>query len=541
MRPFSFLTRLLRFVSGRASLLGVAGLLLAAFALAAPGNGSLWRLVSPLRAAPPHASETPSDLERFSQALTRAQPVVDEPATRWAVAMFAEVLRRTLADYVRPLDSRTLVDQALDGLHKEAERNLDRTPRSLLEAALDAMLLSLDPYSAYLDPKDYRDMETQIRGQFGGLGVEVSQDKDSGFIKVVSPIDDTPAARAGLSSGDLITHLDGQSVHGMNLTDAVSRMRGQAGTQIRLTVQRNPDKNRFDVTLTRAIIRIQAVRWRTEGDAGYIRLTTFNNKQTVTELTNAVTALRREKGSRLTGLILDLRNNPGGLLDQAVAVSDLFLERGLIVSIRGRKSGEAQDYLANSGDIARGLPMVVLINNGSASASEIVAAALQDYQRATIFGTRSFGKGLVQTISPLTDDGALRLTTARYYRPSQKSVDCLGVVPNLQVRPATASQNAEAGDEDERQKSAYCEDIAPPPPPSRILKLEETCPASISLLFPPEDKTRNKDAKDRDAKDRDARTPPRPLPPPAPGSGKENDALVACAVEALKENLRVRF
>src|SRR6516162_4138687 len=290
---------------------------------------------------------------------------------------------------------------------------------SLVESAINGMLTSLDPHSNYLNTKNFNDMKVQTRGEFGGLGIEVSM--ENGLVKVVSPIDDTPAARAGLKPGDLITHLDGDPVQGMTLPEAVEKMRGLVGSDIRLTIRRE-GKEPFDVKLTRATIKIQSIRSHLEGDTiGYIRITTFN-EQTDVGLNNAMKNLKQQAGNKLSGVILDLRNNPGGLLDQAVAVSDAFLDKGEIVSTRGRRSEDAQRYNARPGDIANGLPMVVLINGGSASASEIVAGALQDHHRAILMGTRSFGKGSVQTIIPLPGHGAMRLTTARYYTPSGRSI-----------------------------------------------------------------------------------------------------------------------
>jgi carboxyl-terminal processing protease len=276
-------------------------------------------------------------------------------------------------------------------------------------------------------------MQVQTRGEFGGLGIEVTM--ENGLVKVVSPIDDTPAAKAGLKPGDLITHLDGEQVMGLTLPDAVERMRGPVGSEIRLSVRRE-GRDPFDVTLKRAVIKIQSVRSRLEGDnIGYIRITSFN-EQTDRGLEAAVRQLKKEAGKKLSGIVLDLRNNPGGLLDQAVAVSDAFLDKGEIVSTRGRTPDEAQRFNAKDGDLIDGLPMVVLINAGSASASEIVAGALQDHGRAVLLGVKSFGKGSVQTIIPVPGHGAIRLTTARYYTPSGRSIQAVGIVPDIVVKQA---------------------------------------------------------------------------------------------------------
>src|SRR5438105_10720515 len=314
---------------------------------------------------------------------------------------------------------------------------------TLVEGAINGMLTALDPHSNYLNSKNFNDMKVQTRGEFGGLGIEVSM--ESGLVKVVSPIDDTPAARAGLKPGDLITHLDGDPVQGMTLPEAVEKMRGPVSSEIKLTIGRE-GHDPFDVKLIRATIKIQSVRSHLEGDnIGYIRVTTFN-EQTDTGLNNAMKNLKQQAGNKLVGVILDLRNNPGGLLDQAVAVSDAFLEKGEIVSTRGRRGEDAQRYNARAGDIAGGLPVAVLINGGSASASEIVAGALQDHHRAILLGTKSFGKGSVQTIIPLAGHGAMRLTTARYYTPSGRSIQARGIDPDIVVEAAKIAKDEKAAD-----------------------------------------------------------------------------------------------
>jgi carboxyl-terminal processing protease len=304
---------------------------------------------------------------------------------------------------------------------------------TLVESAINGMLTALDPHSNFLNAKSFTDMKVQTRGEFGGLGIEVSM--ENGLVKVVSPIDDTPAANAGLKPGDLITHLDGSPVQGLTLPEAVEKMRGPVNSDITLTVRRE-GREPFDVKLTRAIIKIRSVRSHLDyKDIGYIRITSFN-EQTDINVNNAMKKLKQEAGKKLAGIVLDLRNNPGGLLDQAVAVSDAFLDRGEIVSTRGRRSEDAQRYNARPGDIASGLPIAVLINGGSASASEIVAGALQDHHRAVVMGTKSFGKGSVQTIIPLAGHGAMRLTTARYYTPSGRSIQAKGIDPDVVVEAA---------------------------------------------------------------------------------------------------------
>ena len=294
------------------------------------------------------------------------------------------------------------------------------------------MLTSLDPHSSYLSAKDFKDMRVQTRGKFGGLGIEVTM--EGGLIKVVSPIDDTPAHRAGLKSGDLITHLDNEKVQGLTLSQAVDKMRGKIGEAIKLTIMRI-GKEPFDVSVTRGIIPIQSVKSRVEAkDIGYIRISSFS-QPTEKELKKAMKKIKNELGKKFSGLVLDLRNNPGGLLDQAIAVSDAFLEKGEIVSTRGRKKENHQRFNARPGDLAGGKPIIVLINGGSASAAEIVAGALQDHKRAIILGTKSFGKGSVQTIIPLKKKGAMRLTTSRYYTPSGRSIQEIGVDPDIIVEP----------------------------------------------------------------------------------------------------------
>ncbi|HET9273985.1 MAG TPA: S41 family peptidase [Methyloceanibacter sp.] len=322
--------------------------------------------------------------------------------------LFGEVLERVRSDYVeKPEDSK------------------------LIEAAINGMLTALDPHSAYLNPKHFRDMQVQTRGEFGGLGIEVTM--ENGVVKVVSPIEDTPAARAGLMSGDLITHLDKEQILGLTLQEAVEKMRGPVNSPITLTIVRKNVEEPFEVKVVRDIIHINPVKFNAEGeDVGYIRVTTFN-EQTTANLQKAIEDLKKQLGPKLKGYIVDLRNNPGGLLDQAISVSDAFLDQGAIVLTRGRNLEETQRSNARPGDITDGAKIVVLINGGSASASEIVAGALQDHHRATIVGTRSFGKGSVQTIIPLGSNGALRLTTARYYTPSGRSIQAKGIDPEIVV------------------------------------------------------------------------------------------------------------
>ncbi|MBO6754698.1 MAG: S41 family peptidase [Roseibium sp.] len=322
--------------------------------------------------------------------------------------LFGDVFERVRSDYVEVPDDAQLIESAING-----------------------MLTSLDPHSSYMSPKSFRDMQVQTRGEFGGLGIEVTM--EDGLVKVVSPIDETPAAKAGVLAGDLITYIDGEQVQGLTLNEAVERMRGPVNTEIVITVRREGVADSFDITIVRDVIRIRSVRWREEGDVGYIRVTQFN-EQTFDGLKKGVEEISESVGANnLKGFVIDLRNNPGGLLDQAIAVSDAFLDRGEIVSTRGRNSDETQRYNARGGDLTDGKPVIVLVNGGSASASEIVAGALQDHRRATILGTRSFGKGSVQTIIPLGANGAIRLTTARYYTPSGTSIQAKGITPDIEA------------------------------------------------------------------------------------------------------------
>ena len=324
--------------------------------------------------------------------------------------------------------------------------------KDLIEAAIDGMLTSLDPHSSYLSADDAAKMRVQTRGEFGGLGIEVTQQE--GFVKVVSPIDGTPADAAGMEAGDFITHVDGQSLLGLTLDEAVGMMRGPVGSEIIITVVREGEDEPFDVSIIRDTIKLTAVRARTEGDTIVLRITTFND-QTYPNLVSGLEKQVEEAGGmgKINGIVLDLRNNPGGLLNQAIRVSDAFLEKGEIVSTRGRYSEDSERYNAKSGDLANGKPIVVLINGGSASASEIVAGALQDHRRAIVVGTRSFGKGSVQTVMPLRGEGAMRLTTSRYYTPSGRSIQALGVSPNIIVeQPRRKNSDLEA-EETRRNRS----------------------------------------------------------------------------------------
>jgi carboxyl-terminal processing protease len=332
------------------------------------------------------------------------------PDTYRQLNLFGDVFERIRADYV---------EEPNDG--------------ELIESAINGMLSSLDPHSSYLNAKDYQDMQVQTRGEFFGLGIEVTMENE--LIKVISPIDDTPAAKAGILAGDVVTHLDGEQVQGLTLREAVEKMRGPANSSIILTIMREGVDEPLKITVVRDVIRVQSVKHRVEGDIGYIRIASFS-EQTMEGLEKAIAGIREEiPEDRFKGFVLDLRGNPGGLLDQAVLVSDAFLERGEIVSTRGRHPDEVQRFSARAGDMIDGEPVIVLLNGGSASASEIVAGALQDHRRATLVGSRSFGKGSVQTIIPIGRSGAIRLTTARYYTPSGRSIQARGIDPDIEILP----------------------------------------------------------------------------------------------------------
>ena len=337
--------------------------------------------------------------------------------------LFGDIFERIRAQYVEEVDEGDLI-----------------------EAAINGMLTSLDPHSSYLSPEDAEGMKVQTSGEFGGLGIEVTQEE--GFVKVVSPIDGTPADEAGVESGDFITHVDGESLLGLTLDQAVEMMRGPVGSEIVITVAREGEDEPLEISIIRDTIKLTAVRSRVEGTSVVLRVTTFN-RQTSPNLASGIKEQIEEAGGmdKVNGFILDLRNNPGGLLTEAIAVSDAFLQSGEIVSTRGRNPEDGERYNATAGDLTGGKPIVVLINGGSASASEIVAGALQDHRRAIVVGTKSFGKGSVQTVMPLRGEGAMRLTTARYYTPSGRSIQALGVSPDIVVEQPRRKPDAETEEE----------------------------------------------------------------------------------------------
>lgn len=384
--------------------------------------------------AQPVLAQTPApqpDAERTAGTQPTAEVKKQDPAETYKqLNLFGDVFERVRAQYVEPISDEKLMQYAING-----------------------MLSSLDPHSSYLDDKDFSDMRIQTKGEFGGLGIEVTM--EDGLVKVVSPIDDTPAFKAGVKPGDFITHLDGKPIMGLTLAEAVDSMRGKVGSPVEITIRREGVAEPVKLKIVRDVIRIQSVRSRLEanGTVGYIRITTFN-QNTDEGVKTAVAKIKKEAGDKLIGYVLDLRNNPGGLLDQAIAVSDAFLEKGEIVSTRGREDKDIKRDNATAGDITGGLPIAILINGGSASASEIVSGALQDHHRAILLGTRSFGKGSVQTVIPLPGHGAMRLTTARYFTPSGRSIQGKGIDPDIVVEPAKVERIKESGLHEEDLKGA---------------------------------------------------------------------------------------
>lgn len=357
-----------------------------------------------------------------------------------AAALFSTAQGAGTPSLVTAYQQLDLLGDAFERVRENYVREVEDD--ELVSAAINGMVTSLDPHSRYLGPDEFKESQEETRGEYGGLGLEVSA--EGGFVKVVTPIDDTPAQRAGIQSGDLIVAIDGTSVEGVPFNEAVEKMRGPTDSKVTLTLMRKGEKEPFDLTMTRMVIKTSSVKFERKGDIGYLRIATFMNERTAQDVANALRALKRQIGPGIKGYIVDLRNDPGGLLDQAIAVSDEFLPGGEVVSIRGRRPQDTQRYNAKPGDTTDGKPVVVLINEGSASASEIVAGALQDHKRATIIGVTSFGKGSVQTVIPFGGGtgGALWLTTARYYTPSGRSIQATGIAPDIAVSNLTAQQDA---------------------------------------------------------------------------------------------------
>ncbi len=372
--------------------------------------------------------EAVKELARFDEVYRKYS---SDPSNEERLEYFQFAYKRLRASYVRPVSDTKLIDAAIKAVTEKTGTEKPLVPSALVETALNSMVSSLDPHSAYLNADQFRETFVHTKGEFGGLGIEVTMEE--GLVKVVAPIEDTPAARAGLLTGDLITHVDGEAIKGKTLLEAVRTMRGRPGTDIDLRIRREGQTD-FNVTITRAVIKVQAVRWRTEGNIAYLRIARFSEKME-SGIEEAFDMISTELGEQLAGVILDLRNNPGGLLDQSIVLADQFLDGGEIVSVRGRTRENYRLFNARVGDLARGLPIVVLINGGSASASEIVASALKHHGRALVMGTRSFGKGSVQTIMPLPIEGALRLTTALYYAPSGQTIQARGVLPDITLTP----------------------------------------------------------------------------------------------------------
>lgn len=408
------------------------------------------------------------DFQRFQQ-------VYDKYATESQdrdrqLRHFTDAYTRVRDEFVQSLTDQQLIDSAISGIEDLKKAPASVPPADLTESALDRMLVSLDPHSSYLNPEEFREMQVSTRGEFGGLGIEISL-HESGSLRVIAPIEDTPAFRAGLKSGDLITHVENDPIKGMSLMEAVRRLRGKPRTDVRLTVSRT-GVTPFRVTITRDVIRVVPVKWRVEGDVGVLRITHFIQSSN-DALEQAIRQIRAQAGPSLKGLVLDLRNNPGGLLLQSVAVTDTFLRKSRqVVSVRDRE-GEVRGYESRTPDFTRNLPLVVLINGGSASASEIVAGALQDHRRATVIGTRSFGKGSVQTIIPLEVAGALRLTTQLYYLPSGRSIQGGGVDPDIVISTEGSADDRHEGDNPKALKTPQ-----PPRNQAQVQLQDETCPTA---------------------------------------------------------------
>lgn len=408
----------------------------------------------------------PVDTESSEVEGKKGKATTDPQETYKQLNLFGDVFERVRAQYVDEVSDEQLIEYAVNG-----------------------MLSSLDPHSSYLDEKDFDDMRVQTKGEFGGLGIEVTMEE--GLVKVVSPIDDTPASKAGLKAGDYITHLDGKPILGLTLAEAVEKMRGKVGAPIEITVRREGMTEPLILNMKRDVIKIKAVRSRIEmSDIGYLRVTTFN-QNTYDSLKAAIEKTKKDSKGKVVGYVLDLRNNPGGLLDQAISVSDAFLDKGEIVSTRGRDDKDIKRDNATAGDLTDGLPIVVLINGGSASAAEIVAGALQDHKRAIVMGTRSFGKGSVQTVVPLPGHGAMRLTTARYYTPSGRSIQAKGIDPDIMVEVAKIQKIGDEGFHEEDLKGALAN-----PDVKKVIQVEKETDTDKPDDAEKDNKDKSKDSKD---------------------------------------------
>lgn len=424
---------------------------------------------------------------------------------------FRDAFMQVRRDYVHKVPDAVLIDAAIKGM--EDVKPGERTPDVLIEAALDKMMVSLDPHSNYLNPQEYKELRESNRGEFGGLGIEVTM--QDGFVKVIAPIEDTPAEQAGIMADDLITALDGVSIKGKTLMEAVKLMRGKPGSTIRLTVSR-ADASPFDIEIVRAVIKVRSVRWRLEGNVGYVRVGKFD-ENVATGIEMALADIKEQLGGGLAGIVLDLRSNPGGLLPQSVALSDAFLKDGVIVSVRGRHPSRERSFEADTGDDLDGLPMVVLINGNSASASEIVAGALQDHGRAIIMGQRSFGKGSVQTIMPLPVEGALKLTTQLYYSPSGRAIQARGIDPDIKIilTKKKPDEQAAKGTPDGKDKKT---------PVRPVIRYESDLPGALAAVGD-------------EQKHESASLPEKNCSP----VGKKEDRTLGCALALLRAGSTTEF
>ena len=479
----------------RFAIVGVAGVLLVTLITACVTNQSaIGRVVMAMNqetASLP--AETRAELDRFERIY---DTYVDDASDRERLDYFNFAYQRVRASYVHEIDDREMINAAISGVKTKDAEPASMPAGKLVEDALHKMLKHLDPHSSYLNAEEFRDSFANTKGEFGGLGIQITMEKD--YVKVISPIEDTPAERAGMLPGDLITHVDGVDLKELNLRQAVNLMRGKPGEPVDIIVRREGVDD-FPLNIVRAIIEVKSVRHRIEGDIGYIRITRFNEK-TKNGINLAIADIKKQLDKNLRGVVVDLRNNPGGLLNQSVIVADAFLERGKIVSIKGRKGRNERAYYADPGDASSGAPIIVLVNQGSASASEIVASALQYHHRAIIMGRQTFGKGSVQTIMPMPLDGALRLTTALYYSPANQTLQALGVSPDINI----------------------IADIDPEAQPTG--RREADLPGAIP-------------AQARDI----ARERPRISETACPAIGDEKDHMLGCAIEYLRTNNEEAF